>query len=107
MDRSPKRFSPFTVLAGCARALAGEIPGKIRGAVKAAPRRLLSSFRLLLTITNRLLAHFFASKKSILSGTVPEFFSVWLPKGGAAIGAGMPAPTWSGTSMAAASSPPG
>lgn len=51
--------------------------------------------------------HFFASKKIIFSGTVPEFSRVCLAKGGALIGAGMPAPTCSGTTMGADSSPPG
>lgn len=37
--------------------------------------------------------YFFASKKIIFSGTLPEFMSVCLAKGGALIGAGMPAPT--------------
>jgi len=52
-------------------------------------------------------AHFLASKKIILSGLVPEFSSVCLAKGGADIGAGMPAPTWSGTTIGLDSSPPG
>ena len=44
---------------------------------------------------------------SILSGTVPELRSVCEAKGGAAIGAGMPANGLSGTTIAADSSPPG
>jgi hypothetical protein len=51
--------------------------------------------------------HCFISKNSILSGTVPEFLSACLANGGAAIGASRPAPTLSGTTIAADSSPPG
>ena len=48
-----------------------------------------------------------APSHSIFSGTVPELSSVCLANGGALIGAGMPAPTLSGTTIAASSSPPG
>lgn len=51
--------------------------------------------------------YFLASKKIILSGTVPELSSVCEANGGASMGAGMPAPGASGTTIGADSSPPG
>lgn len=43
--------------------------------------------------------YFLHSKKSIFSVVVPEFFRVCDPKGGAAIGAGIPAPILRGTTI--------
>jgi len=59
------------------------------------------------TASERARAYFFASKKSILRVLVPVFLSVCDAKGGADMGAGMPAKGASGTAMAASLSPPG
>ena len=59
------------------------------------------------TASERARAYFFASKKSILRVLVPVFLSVCDAKGGADMGAGMPAKGASGTAMPASLSPPG